>query len=336
MGSAFIGLADDATASEFNPAGLRILRRPELALQWSFTEDRHTEWLPNSSPPYPGEPIRDEFTDTYNSFSFAAATFPMQKLVLSISQLTPVYFDRYFIDPMEMEGEYFFRHQEVFLRNYGISAAYALTPELYIGVTGKYGIFEYNESGTTADDSLEDYTLGANLGLLWRLHPWFTLGAVYKTEQEIEGTFEGQDVKLQIPRTVGTGLAFHPNDKLRILGDIDYIEWSEFDDSLSGLENYERQDVTRYHLGCEYLLGIVKDSAIFLRGGYMLEESNDRYYSGEDSIFSEYFEKISPEPDDVEHYTMGFGIAREWFQLDFAFDYSDKTTEYIISTVIYF
>src|SRR5258705_13713234 len=34
MGGAFLGLADDASAAEANPAGLTILRKPESTLEW--------------------------------------------------------------------------------------------------------------------------------------------------------------------------------------------------------------------------------------------------------------------------------------------------------------
>ncbi|MCA9435346.1 MAG: hypothetical protein KC978_06140, partial [Candidatus Omnitrophica bacterium] len=50
MGGAFIGLADDSTAAEFNPAGLQILLRPELAWQVTHTFDRREEYLPLTSP----------------------------------------------------------------------------------------------------------------------------------------------------------------------------------------------------------------------------------------------------------------------------------------------
>src|SRR5262245_47064599 len=37
MGASFIGLADDATASESNPAGLTILTKPEISGQVRFS-----------------------------------------------------------------------------------------------------------------------------------------------------------------------------------------------------------------------------------------------------------------------------------------------------------
>src|SRR5436190_21290490 len=38
MGGAFIGLADDATAAEANPAGLTILTKPEVSFEYRNTQ----------------------------------------------------------------------------------------------------------------------------------------------------------------------------------------------------------------------------------------------------------------------------------------------------------
>src|SRR5207248_3766204 len=41
MGGAFLGLADDASAAEANPAGLTILRKPEISLEArNYLEDQ--------------------------------------------------------------------------------------------------------------------------------------------------------------------------------------------------------------------------------------------------------------------------------------------------------
>ena len=40
MGGAFIGRADDATAAETNPAGLSLLVRPEVSLEYGFRNTR--------------------------------------------------------------------------------------------------------------------------------------------------------------------------------------------------------------------------------------------------------------------------------------------------------
>ena len=77
---------------------------------------------------------------------------------------------------------------------------------------------------------------------------------------------------------------------------------------------------------CMFLIGC------FLRGGWMLEESNARFYAG---AYPD-FQQAAPRPADIEHFTAGLGIARQSFQIDLALDYSEERVEYILSTVIYF
>lgn len=43
MGGAFIGLADDATAAYANPAGLTILTKPEISIEYKYGE--HEEYF---------------------------------------------------------------------------------------------------------------------------------------------------------------------------------------------------------------------------------------------------------------------------------------------------
>ena len=61
MGGAFLGLADDASAAEANPAGLTILRKPEISIELRNYEENqlyhggHTaliEWLEGYQPNY--------------------------------------------------------------------------------------------------------------------------------------------------------------------------------------------------------------------------------------------------------------------------------------------
>jgi len=75
MGGAFLGLADDASAAEANPAGLTILRRPEISLEGRNFE---TIAIMNTSGIYP-----DLIPEEFNTFSrsaevnFASVVFPV-------------------------------------------------------------------------------------------------------------------------------------------------------------------------------------------------------------------------------------------------------------------
>jgi long-chain fatty acid transport protein len=323
LGTSFIALADDATASDFNPAGLLILERREVAMQLKYTWDDHREYLPLSSL----QNIDDfeMFSDEYFTPSYLSFVLPRERFAFSVSSFTNVNFEHCFDD----QG--FERDVEMQLNNYAASIAFLAHPKLYLGATVKLARFRYDiDDEIFFNDHLDakDTSAGYNIGLLWRLHPDWTIGAVYKSELPLSFDFAGVDVDLEIPSTLGAGVAFHPNDRLRILADVDHISWSEFED----VNNFKRDDVTRLHAGVEYLLGFVGDTAFFVRGGYMLEPSNDRYYTGPYDDVKELY----PQPDDIHHYTAGVGMARPSYQLDAAIDYTDDLVDVIVSFVYYF
>jgi hypothetical protein len=82
MGGAFLGLADDATAAETNPAGLTILRQPEISLE---VRNFRSETLLPASGHFPD--LQDENFVSYSrnvDVSFASAVFPREKWALAV------------------------------------------------------------------------------------------------------------------------------------------------------------------------------------------------------------------------------------------------------------
>ena len=78
LGAAFIGLADDATASESNPAGLTILTKPEVSAHLRYTEFDST--VPNTVTAVGF----DTFRARLGSPSFFSVVYPWRKLVVSL------------------------------------------------------------------------------------------------------------------------------------------------------------------------------------------------------------------------------------------------------------
>src|SRR4051794_8064490 len=76
MGGAFLGLADDASAAEANPAGLSILRKPEVSLEARNYEEAQ---LFTTSGTYP-KVVRTPFTHYSDRIvvSFASAVYPIK------------------------------------------------------------------------------------------------------------------------------------------------------------------------------------------------------------------------------------------------------------------
>ncbi|MBI2423839.1 MAG: outer membrane protein transport protein [Candidatus Hydrogenedentes bacterium] len=94
MGSAFIAVADDATAASWNPAGLTQLERPELSLVYSFKffeEDFNSEVHPGLD--FSNEVDLDEIN--YASFVYPIPrTFGGRNVVLSLNYLRQYNFNR--------------------------------------------------------------------------------------------------------------------------------------------------------------------------------------------------------------------------------------------------
>ncbi len=80
MGGAFLGLADDASAAEANPAGLTILRKPEVSLEVrSFQEQQ----LFTTSGTFP-DLQRTAFNHFSHRPSFASAVIPIKNFTIGV------------------------------------------------------------------------------------------------------------------------------------------------------------------------------------------------------------------------------------------------------------
>ena len=193
-------------------------------------------------------------------------------------------------------------------------------------------------------DSDTDEVYGVHLGLLVRPIESLTIGLVYKSKETAEIDLNDEDLQYEIPTFVGIGLNYWITDKWHIAADVDYTEWSEFDDTVDynkwvdiGSEEehlrWQREDVTRYHFGTEYLLYLFGEDALPLplRAGYYYEPTN----ALEDKRPTDNID-WDDDTEDAHHYTAGFGLLWERFQVDFAVDYSEIRTDFLVSAVYKF
>jgi long-subunit fatty acid transport protein len=220
MGGAFIGVADDATAASWNPAGLVQLERPELSIvghyydwNYDFTSDEHPE-IDNSS------------WDNDANINYFSATYPFhffRNIVVSVNYQRLYEFDRsfdYFFNlsepGLELSQDKNF-DQDGYVGALGLAASVEILSGLSFGATLNIWTDEllwkngwdakYSESsvGTLAgvpvkidtnikDDYREFRGVNANFGLLWNINQYVTFGAVVKTsfnaDIEHEFTFD--------------------------------------------------------------------------------------------------------------------------------------------------
>jgi long-chain fatty acid transport protein len=266
MGGAFIALADDATAAEANPAGLTILTKPEVSLEYRHTET-DTAVLNSAdviAPPgltlvvLTTNTIDDQDQPSYLSVVFPAGNWTFgfsrqetvkQDAILNEFIATQALFGDVVIDAfINVDGSV---SQDIV--NWNFATGVKLSEQFSLGATVRYSTLDWQTSVTntftipdlgistvgfeTAIDD-DDSAFGFNIGGLWKgKHASF--GAVYKRNPKFEvteaefglltepnGRVEFPNV-LKVPDTFGGGVAVKPNDNLTVTADVVYIKFDQ-------------------------------------------------------------------------------------------------------------
>jgi long-subunit fatty acid transport protein len=212
MGGAFVGIADDATAAAANPAGLTNLLSPELFLEWRLNDTKTSRLTSRIDDPrgLPDQVQTDSIADSENVLhpSFVSYVHPFENWVFAISRqellnvdldTTNVFSDAPIYPTTEIvraEGQ-----MEALLEYYNASFGFRAGEKFAAGVTLTYAMMDlesrtenqFNFGGglepdyaTSVDDSDDDF--GFSLGLLWKPHGKFHVGAVYRDGPEFELT----------------------------------------------------------------------------------------------------------------------------------------------------
>ncbi|MBI5196385.1 MAG: outer membrane protein transport protein [Nitrospirae bacterium] len=206
MGGAFIGVADDATAASWNPAGLVQLEKPEVSIVYSLFY-RKQAYDSNTHPE-----VNNENNMDAGGINYASAAYPF--VMFNRNMVVSLNYQRLY----EMNKEVDFKYtwdvlgdklydsikfkQEGYL--YAVSPAMAVqvTPEFYLGAAvnfwddffgdnGWENTYESNATGVIGGFTDNEKILwknqilfqgiNANFGFLWSVYGPFTIGGVYKT-----------------------------------------------------------------------------------------------------------------------------------------------------------
>lgn len=206
MGGAFIGVADDATAASWNPAGLIQLETPEVSIVGAYngrTEDTTYEAFPEAS----GDQRVTTYEVNYLSLAYPF-TAGQKNMIISLNYQHLYDFEK------KVNYSYTFTHpgppaltlnndlnfeQEGALRAISPAFAIQIHPKLSLGFTlniwdknfchwestyhttgngtlGPFGFLEETEIKENWDFSGINY----HAGILWNINSTFTLGGVFK------------------------------------------------------------------------------------------------------------------------------------------------------------
>ncbi len=360
--SAFIAVADDATAASWNPAGLINLERPEASFVGAWKTNTIDLTSANPDISYDGD------SWSLGEINFMSYAQPLE--VGNTDVVISVNYHQVYDLGMEFNKKYVNQNRIEKARSEGAISAYSLAgglsvpscPEITVGASINWHTqsllngyvrqvketwhWRDFDSTVTLKDTLDDLR-GHNFtfGLLWDVYEkqenLLTLGFVCHTpftaEMEQELVVNGIPVvipdhlDMDFPLSLGAGANYRFTDSLSAAFDVQWTDWSEF--TYTDADHTPNDDTLAYRLGGEYLfLEGARESVLACRGGAFYEPRPA-------------WKEILP----VYGLSAGLGWTfREQFSLDFAyqyrlgeegledFDYKIKEQFFVASVITYF
>ncbi len=366
MGASFIGLADDATAAESNPAGLTILTRPEFSAHLRYTEFDNT--VPNTV----SQQGFETFTTRVGSPSFFSVVYPWQSAAVSVFYQRAADFrsnSRFegFIDDAlynEDRVDVAFRTE-----NFGVSGAFKLGSKISIGGSIRATrvrtdalqrvtlVFPFLGCGDLMLQSVEDARVDDsqikatfNAGILITPTPRFSLGAVFKKGADMEFTQTAQQtldatlleaplrsgiasapVRVTVPDVFGGGVAIKATDTFTILFDVVQIKYSQADlgeDQQNGYQLFGEGGREALEDGTEFHGGL---EYTWARGDDWIFSLRGGFYTNPDH------DGLAGLDSKQNHVTFGGGVVvKNKLQVDGAINIADAIKEGLISFVVRF
>ncbi|HYC61063.1 MAG TPA: outer membrane protein transport protein [Thermoanaerobaculia bacterium] len=261
-------------------------------------------------------------------------------------------------------------------RTYGIAGAWQVHPRFSVGASVRHqrfletaATFRYNDSfvlqqsliQATARESNGNVELAESTdttfaaGFKWTPTDKISVGGVYKRGPQFDAPLfyadastnhefiDAADTKFHMPDIAGIGISVRPIPSLTVNFDAVHVKYSNLvDDFVSatadvdGLEDpFTAADVTELRLGAEYLFPTKIPFA--LRAGVWRDPAHSVVWNGplnHPNFIAEAL--LYPETEDQTHLSIGGGLAWQRFQIDLAYDTSDKYKVGSISMVTRF
>jgi long-subunit fatty acid transport protein len=346
MGGAFIGIADDATAASWNPAGLVQLEKPEFSVVYGYFNRDQSFSVTNGS----------QDTDA-NGINYASFAYPFT--LLSKNMVVSVNYQRLY----EMNKDYSFpvnlpnpggspitgdfkAHQKGYLSTITPALAIQVIPELYVGVAVNIwddflGTSSWDENTSfngstgglpfsrTTNDKLTFSGLNVTPGFLVNLGK-LSIGGVVKTpftaDVKRTGTtvltsggpasVSASDANLEwdMPMSAGLGLAYRFNDNWTVGLDGYWTQWSEY--VIRDASGAEFNPITTNPIA----QGRLKDTTqvrlgteyLFIKGKNVIPVRAGVFYDPQPG---------ASKVDDYYGFSLGSGYTFEKYSLDIAYQF---------------
>ena len=262
MGGANIAFNDPTSISRINPAANTKLNYTTLMLQFAYEGNRCADDFDHANTGYAN----------LDGFAFAIPLSRNASFLFGLQPWTRMNYHLSFEHTLQVT-DYIKRIQgDGGINSMDISLSWAPHPMLSLGLTGHY-LFgrleetwrvEYDGNGFTNTNDVyatKNEGLSWTAGVLFQPHRRLSLGAFYTAESQLDnttqystvydGTGQSIDGSLTMPACLGLGFQILAQKNLRITGDYEWQDWTEF--KLTFRDRLTTTDVHRIAFGMEYL-----------------------------------------------------------------------------------
>lgn len=267
MGSAFLGLSDDASAAYTNPAGLTQLVSPEIALEIRST-DTNTRWMDGGNVqfnPFNSSGLNySSQDDNTTSLPFFSFVYPGERMSFAFYRYEMVNYDTEFqsagatyttgdglytgsIFPYDVNGS-------LQIETYGAAMGYKVNDQFSLGLGINYYLLDISSAtdrfptngqiGVREAGLNGDGGWGFNLGARWVATDWMSVGLSWRYAPDLNydtvlsprtdpGISFTTGTDMDIPDVFGIGFSFRPSDAWIINFDVNRVFYSQITDDLT-------------------------------------------------------------------------------------------------------
>ena len=220
MGKTFVGLADDATAAESNPAGMSNLLEQEFSVEFIGTQIKHERFIPGGNPP------TQTFGDYVTTPSFLSYVLPLKRLTASFYRHSVQdYRESFGFAERALPGGDSNFEDGAFgtivaeSENIGVSGAFVVHPRLSIGGSWAYSTLSLSSRARSASPELRDGVIiesnprngtdtidfdsaqSVVVGVLYKPHRTLSVGGTYhkRVGFEVDTTLFGAFLRTRVP-----------------------------------------------------------------------------------------------------------------------------------------
>ncbi len=337
FGGAFIGVADDATAIVWNPAGLGQLERAEVSAVGRYISEtsEFKSMLPSDS-------YTESNTQSHYNFNFASLAVPFSagstNIVVAVAYQTQLDFYSKYTDISKNQTE-------------STGAASTITP----GVAVRFGSVFSLGLATNIWMGSFDYSTKYATGEVWKSSPVFSglnfgvgalldfgglpnpiplkLGVAVKTpftvEADVDYSYGGStgkyNAEVEMPLMLGVGASYQIGQNFTVAVDYETRQYEdkklttkESGTSSSDLLSDSNENLDQVRVGAEYLI-VMKGGVIPLRGGFhTVPTVLANYVWNRDSLTYYPSGQVSG-----RGFSVGTGFISSHFALDFAYSHDE-------------